>query len=276
MSRTIAPVPSGRIPVGLPVDVSIPNPFANMSTRQQAMAAANYSEEITKLATLTGQDRKALAEKMARNKQEANIELMLSEMSVTGNTNTRNSLELLRDKFGDVPGAMDLVLRGMQGLTVGATAGAVNPKDQSYIDLGAALGNLDINSLTSTRSGSGETLTTNGLANGFQDLNTGYTVLIKLTSDNSTYTGNHIVISAKTTGGDGDSGNATSLTVKMVATDGAGDDQYTSGNLNSVAVAAKDTPKMRTTLFTITPTTAQGLGTAYGISASAAVSNTVS
>tara|TARA_B110000858_G_scaffold58337_1_gene67945 strand:- start:7572 stop:9992 length:2421 start_codon:yes stop_codon:yes gene_type:complete len=96
--------------------------FANMSTRQQAMAAANYSEEITKLATLTGQDRKALAEKMARNKQEANIELMLSEMSVTGNTNTRNSLELLRDKFGDVPGAMDLVLRGMQGLSVGATA----------------------------------------------------------------------------------------------------------------------------------------------------------
>ena len=60
--------------------------------------------------------------KMARNKQEANIELMLSEMSVTGNTNTRNSLELLRDKFGDVPGAMDLVLRGMQGLSVGATA----------------------------------------------------------------------------------------------------------------------------------------------------------
>ena len=161
-------------------------------------------------------------------------------------------------------------------ITVGATAGAVNPKDQSYIDLGAALGNLDINSLTSTRSGSGETLTTNGLANGFQDLNTGYTVLIKLTSDNSTYTGNHIVISAKTTGGDGDSGNATSLTIKMVATDGAADDQFTAGNTAGIAAAIKDTPKMVTKIFTITPTTAQGLDPVYGISGSAVTSNTVS
>jgi hypothetical protein len=61
----------------------------------------------------------------------------------------------------------------------------------------------------------------------------------------------------------------------MVATDGAADDQYTAGNTDSVAAAAKDTPKMVTTLFTLTPTTAQGLGTAYGISASAAVSNAV-
>ena len=61
----------------------------------------------------------------------------------------------------------------------------------------------------------------------------------------------------------------------MVATDGAADTQYTDGNLNSIAVGVKDTPKMVTTLFTLTPTTAQGLGTAYGISSSAAVSNSV-
>jgi hypothetical protein len=119
-------------------------------------------------------------------------------------------------------------------------------------------------------------LTTNNLARGFQDLTTSYQNIIKLTSDNSNYTGNTVEIFAKTTGGNGNSGNATVLTIKMVATDGAGDTQYTSGNLNSVAVAAKDTPKMRTTLFTITPNTTQGLGTAYGISASAAVSNSVS
>ena len=165
---------------------------------------------------------------------------------------------------------------GKVRITVGTVQAATSSKDQSFIDLGTALGNIDINSLTTTRSGSGESLTTNGLANGFQDLTTSYTVLIKLTSDNSNYTGNHIVISAKTGGGNGNSGNATSLTIKMVATDGAADTQYTDGNLNSVAVAAKDTPKMVTTLYTITPTTAQGLGTAYGISASAAVSNTVS
>jgi len=164
---------------------------------------------------------------------------------------------------------------GKMRITVGIVAAATSNKDTAYANLGTALGNIDIASLATTRSGSGETLTTNNLARGFQDLTTSYQNIIKLTSDNSNYTGNTVEIFAKTTGGNGNSGNATVLTIKMVATDGANDTQFTAGNLNSVAVAAKDTPKMRTTLFTITPNTTQGLGTAYGISASAAVSNTV-
>ena len=48
-----------------------------------------------------------------------------------------------------------------------------------------ATGNLDIGSQSTTRSGSGETLTTNGLSNGFHDLGTSYTTLLKLTSDDS-------------------------------------------------------------------------------------------
>ena len=160
-------------------------------------------------------------------------------------------------------------------ITVGIVAAATSDKDTAYANLGTAIGNFDINSLTSTRSGSGETLTTDGLANGFQDLGTGYTVLIKLTSDNTNYTGNHIVISAKTTGGAGNSGDATVLTIKMVATDGADDIAFDSGNLSSVAPAAKDTPKMVTTLYTVAPTTAQGLNPVYTVSATASVSNTV-
>ena len=160
-------------------------------------------------------------------------------------------------------------------ITVGIVAAATSDKDTAYANLGTAIGNFDINLLTSTRSGSGETLTTDGLANGFQDLGTGYTVLIKLTSDNTGYTGNHIVISAKTTGGAGNSGDATVLTIKMVATDGAADTQYTDGNLDSIAVGAKDTPKMVTTLYTVAPTTAQGLNPVYTVSATASVSNTV-
>ena len=160
-------------------------------------------------------------------------------------------------------------------ITVGIVAAATSDKDTAYANLGTAIGNFDINLLTSTRSGSGETLTTDGLANGFQDLGTGYTVLIKLTSDNTGYTGNHIVISAKTTGGAGNSGDATVLTIKMVATDGAADTQYTDGNLSSIAVGAKDTPKMVTTLYTVAPTTAQGLNPVYTVSATASVSNTV-
>ena len=164
---------------------------------------------------------------------------------------------------------------GKVRITVGIVAAATSDKDTAYANLGTALGNIDIASLATTRSGSGETLTTNNLARGFNDLTTSYQNIIKLTSDNSGYTGNNIEIFAKTTGGSGASGAATVLTIKMVATDGAADDQYTAGNTDSVAVGAKDTPKMVTTLFTLTPTTAQGLGTAYGISASAAVSNAV-
>ena len=164
---------------------------------------------------------------------------------------------------------------GKMRVIVSIVAAATSDKDTAYANLGASLGNFDINSLTSTRSGSGETLTTDGTANGFQDLTTDYTVLIKLTSDNSTYTGNSVTLSAKTIGGDGDSGDATAIHVKMVALDGANDTQFTDGNTDSVAVAAKDTPKMVLKLHTIGPNTTQGLGTAFGISASAAVSNAI-
>ena len=95
--------------------------FQGMSVRQQTMAAANFSEEITKLATLTGQDRKALAEKMAREKQAADIEIKLSQMSGEASANPRAAIELLKDKFGEVPGAMDLLTQGFRGLSVGAT-----------------------------------------------------------------------------------------------------------------------------------------------------------
>lgn len=95
--------------------------FQGMSVRQQTQAAANFSEEITKLATLTGQDRKALAEKMAREKQAADIEIKLSQMSGEASAKSRAAIELLKDKFGEVPGAMDLLTQGFRGLSVGAT-----------------------------------------------------------------------------------------------------------------------------------------------------------
>ena len=67
--------------------------------------------------------------------------------------------------------------------------GIAGSKDTVFSELTAtATGNLDIGAHSSTRSGSGETLTTNGLANGFYDLGTGYTTILKLTSNNSGYT----------------------------------------------------------------------------------------
>lgn len=161
---------------------------------------------------------------------------------------------------------------GKVRITVGTSQASVNPKDTAFIDLGNAIGNLDIGAQSTTRSGSGETLTTDGLTNGFHDLGTSYTVLLKLTSDNANYTSNTVEISAKL---DAAVGTAVTMTIKMVATDPSVDTQYTAGNTELVPAAVKDTPKMVTTLFTLSPNTSEGLGTALGISSSATVSNTV-
>ena len=162
---------------------------------------------------------------------------------------------------------------GKVRITVGVTAAVTDAKDTAFADLGTALGNIDIGAQATTRSGSGETETTNGLANGFHDLTTSYTALIKLTSDNAGYTSNTVEIAAKL---DAAPGTATVMTIRMVATDPADDSQYTSPNTASptVAAAVKDTPRMVTSVFTRTPNTSEGLGTAYGINTTAEVSNT--
>jgi hypothetical protein len=161
---------------------------------------------------------------------------------------------------------------GKVRITVGTTEAAIDDKDTSFKDLGTAIGNLDIGSQTSTRSGSGETPTVNGLANGFHDLTTSYTTILTLTSDNSTYTSNTVRIQAKLNAA---VGTATVLTIQMTATDGAADDQYTVPNTVTAARQVKDTPRMITTLFTITPTFGQGLSDPTYSITTATVSNTV-
>ena len=158
-------------------------------------------------------------------------------------------------------------------IQVSATAGTTNPKDQAYIDLGTSLGNLDIAAQATTRSGSGETLTSNGLANGFYDLDDSYTSLIKLTSDNSNYTSNNIELFAKL---DAAHSSATVITVKMVATDGASDTQFTQGNNDGPSGGdgdIKDTPKMVTKIFSINPNDSQGLASTIAPASTASVSN---
>ena len=152
-----------------------------------------------------------------------------------------------------------------------ATASSLSAKDNSFVDLGTGIGNLDIGSQASTRSGSAETLTTDGLAIGFYDMTTSYQTIIKMTSDNSTYTSNTVEISAKL---DASPGTAVTMTIKMVATDGAADTQYTAGNTASVPAAVKDTPQMVTTLYMLRPNTTEGLATVYDEASTAEVSNT--
>ena len=150
---------------------------------------------------------------------------------------------------------------GKVRVTVGTIEAAVSGKDQAFKDLGTALGNLDIGGHSLNRSGTGETSTSYAeTSGGFYDL-TGtadtYVSLIKLTSDNSNYLTNTIEISAKINAA---IGTATVMTIKMVATDPNDDTQYTAGNTAGVTpVDIKDTPRMVTTLFTLTPNNTEGL-----------------
>ena len=136
-----------------------------------------------------------------------------------------------------------------------------------------ATGNLDIGSQSTTRSGSGETLTTNGLSNGFHDLGTSYTTLLKLTSDDSGYTSNTVEYQAKL---DAAVGSAVTMTVKMISTDGAGDDTYTSPNTSGVPSNPNEAPRMTLALIEVHPTADQGLASAIQVDSNAEVSNSAS
>ena len=158
-------------------------------------------------------------------------------------------------------------------MTANAESNSSNVKDQSFIDMGSALGNIDIAAHSTTRSGSGETLTTNGLSNGFHNLSDSYTVLIKLTSDNSNYTSNTVEVSAKLNAA---VGSATVLTVKCVSTDPAGDTTYTGGNTDGVGSDPKKTPAIVTKIFSIDPNNSEGLAAGIAPSSTATVTNSTS
>jgi len=147
-------------------------------------------------------------------------------------------------------------------------------KDTVFNDLTVtAIGNLDFGAHATTRSGSGETLTTNGLANGFHDISTSYVTLIKLTSDNSGYTSNTVEIFAKLNAAPA---TATVVTIKMVATDADGDDTFTSGNTDGVAVNPNEAPKMVLALIEEFPDDSQGLAADIRSASNTQVSNSVS
>jgi hypothetical protein len=144
-------------------------------------------------------------------------------------------------------------------------------KDDVFDDLTTtATGNLDLGAHATTRSGTGETLTTDGLANGFHDLGTGYTVLLKLTSDNSGYTSNTVEYSAKLNAA---VGTATILTIKMESVDADNDDTYDAGNTDGQPTDPNKAPRMTLALLELYPTNAEGLASAIRVDSNAEVSN---
>ena len=154
--------------------------------------------------------------------------------------------------------------------TSGTVAGN---KDVVFQELEAAFGNIDIKAHASTRSGSGETLTTNGLANGFHDLGTSYTTILKLTSNNSGYTTNTMQIDAKL---NAVPSSATVMTVRLYCTDPADDTTYTSGNTSGVPANPNEAPAISLALTEGYPNNTEGLAAAIRITSNAQVSNSAS
>jgi len=154
--------------------------------------------------------------------------------------------------------------------TSGSTDGS---KDTVFQELESAFGNIDIKAHSSTRSGSGETLTTNGLANGFHDLGTGYTTILKLTSNNSGYTSNTLEIQAKL---DAAPSSATVITIQQIATDPADDATYTSPNTSGVPANPNEAPAMVLALTEGYPNNTQGLASDIRAASNAQVSNSAS
>ena len=162
----------------------------------------------------------------------------------------------------------------MKMTRTGNGGGSATSKDSSVDEMISAIGNFDLKSQTSTRSGSGETVTTNGLSNGLYDLGTGYTVLLKLTQSSGTYTSMYVQISAKLNAA---VASAVTVTMKWETFDpDGGDSAYTSGNLSSVDQYANFIGVTDVALHTVNPTTAQGLASVGAINADATVSNTTS
>jgi len=150
--------------------------------------------------------------------------------------------------------------------------GTATSKDDSVSDLITGLGDFKLGSVTSTRSGATETVSTNGLNIGFFDLTTSYQTILQLTQDSGTYTSMYFQVEAKT---DAAAGSATIVTVKVSLVDpDTGDETFTSGNTSSIDQYANFIGTTNVILKTVDPTTAEGLTTVYTPSATAVVSNT--
>ena len=153
-----------------------------------------------------------------------------------------------------------------------ANGSSTSAKDDSVDEMITAMGDFDIKSLTSSRSGTTETLTTDGFAIGFQDVTTSYQTVFLLTQANGTYTSMTLKGEIK---GNATAGSTTNVTIKMSLTDAdSGDILYTSGNLNSIDVNENFLGQTDFATKLMLPTTAQGLNPVYTLSGSAETSNT--
>lgn len=152
-------------------------------------------------------------------------------------------------------------------------------KDASVDALLAALGNLDIGATVSTRSGSGETLTTNGLGLGYFDLTTSYQTVILLTEDSGDYSGDiQVKVEMKSGGAHGDgrgnTGNVITVKCSLLQNETTRTD-YSSNNLSSINVEEEAVGPTDFSFRTIDMNTSEGLAQVYNTISVASVSNAI-
>jgi hypothetical protein len=101
---------------------------------------------------------------------------------------------------------------------------AANDKENNWAALVNAVGTIHLDAYSSTRTGTGETVTTNGLATGYWELGTSNTTLLRLTEATSPYTANYIDILARVAGTAGtNGGKGTQVIFDIVYVDGSDD-----------------------------------------------------
>lgn len=99
-----------------------------------------------------------------------------------------------------------------------------NAKENAWAALVNAVGTIHLDAYSSTRTGTGETVTTDGLATGYWELGTSNTTLLRLTDDTTAYTSNYIDILARVAGTTGSNGGkGTQVIFDIVYVDGSDD-----------------------------------------------------
>jgi hypothetical protein len=105
-----------------------------------------------------------------------------------------------------------------------------NAKETNWRDLINAIGTIHLDQLTSTRTGTGETFTTNGSAIGYWDLTASNQTLVRITQDTSPYTDNYIDIFARVAGAAGSNGGlGTQVIFQIDYVDGSPDGGFNDG-----------------------------------------------
>jgi hypothetical protein len=153
--------------------------------------------------------------------------------------------------FFNAGGRVAIVLSSPSG-------GADTAKEQSITALANSVGTLYIDQSTSGRTGSGQTLTTNGSSIGFWDLTTSNQTLITLTCTNANYTTNTVTIAARisgTTGSNGGIGNLITfdITYNDAANDGAWNDAINMVLRAAVQITPPETTNLTDVWGTVTP-----------------------